>query len=133
LIHHLGRGAFIALSIWFVVAANRYYVAPAAIRNFGSFGETMLLWIIAALVGFGGTFYYLMDRVPNPPLEAGRFGVFTLVLKSLFDLGLASSLQTQFGPTTSDLMNSQEYWLEMAILVVCAYLAGQVFARARRG
>jgi hypothetical protein len=132
LIHHLGRGTFIALIIWFVVAANRYFVAPAAIRNFGSFGETMLLWIIAAIVGFGGTFYYLMDRVPNPPLEAGRFGVFTLVLKALFDLGLASSLQAHRGPTTAGLMNSQEYWLEMAILVVCAYLAGQVFVRARR-
>ena len=131
MIRHLRRGTVVALIIWFVVAANRYLVAPAAILNFGSFGETMLLWIVSAIVGFGGTFYYLLDRVPNPPLEAGRFGVFTLMLKGLFDLGLASSLQTHKGPTTSALMNSQEYWLEMAILVVCAYLAGQVFVRTR--
>ena len=132
MVRYPGRATIVALIIWFVVAANRYLVAPAALRNFGAFGETMLLWIVAAIAAFGGTFYYLMARTPNPPLEAGRYGVYTVILKGLFDLGLASAMQTRLGPKTSDLMNSTEYWLEMAIVVVAAYLAGQVFIRARR-
>jgi len=126
------RAAFASLIIWFAVAMNRYLLAPAAARNFGSFGETMLIWLVTALVGFACTFFYLLERSPNPPLAAARFGVYAVILKGLLDLGLASTLQTQVGPTTSDLMSSTEYWLEMVILVVSAYLAGEVFVRARR-
>jgi hypothetical protein len=120
------------LVIWFVGAANRYIVAPAAEQNFGSFGETVLLWLVTALIGFGGAFYYLLARTPNPPLAAGRFGVYAVVLKVLFDLGLASALEKQIGPTARELINSPEYWLELVILMVVAFLAGQLFVRARR-
>jgi hypothetical protein len=131
-VRYPGRAAFVSLIIWFVGASNRYVVAPVALINFGSFGETMLLWLVTAVIGFGGTFYYLLARTPNPPLAAGRFGVYAVVLKALFDLGLASALEKQTGPTTQELMRSPEYWLELVILVVAAYLAGQFFVRARR-
>ena len=126
-----GRAAFVSLIIWFVIAANRYVVAPSARVNFGSFGETMLIWLVAAIVGLGGTFFYLMARVANPPLAAARFGVYAVVLKALFDLGLASSLEKQAGPSPRELILSTEYWMEMVILVVVAYLAGQIFVRVR--
>jgi len=132
MVRYPGRAAFTSLIVWLVLAGNRYLVAPAALSNFGSFGETMLMWLVAALVGFACAFYYLLEHSPNPPLAAAQFGVYAVVLKGLLDLGLASSLQTRIGPTTSDLMSSTEYWLEMVILVISAYLAGQVFVRARR-
>jgi hypothetical protein len=125
------RAAFVALVIWFVVAANRYAIAPIAHSNFGTVGEMMLIWIVTAIIGFGGTFYYLMARVANPPLAAARFGVYAVILKGLFDMGLASAFEKQTGPSYQQLIVSTHYWLEMAILVVAAYMAGQIFVRAR--
>ena len=132
MVRYPGRAAFVSLVIWFVITANRYVLAPAAGHNFGSFGESLLLWIVTALAGFGGAFYYLLARTPNPPLAAAQFGVYAVVLKALFDLGLASGLEGQSGPSAHELLASPSYWVEMAALVVAAYLAGQVFVRARR-
>jgi hypothetical protein len=132
LVRYPGRAAFVALIIWFVVAINRYIVAPRAVSNYGASGETLLLWLVVGLVGFGGTFYYLLARTPNPPLAAGRFGVYAVVLKLLFDLGLASALEREIPPTAQQLLRSTDYWLEMVILILCAYLAGQLRVRARR-
>lgn len=126
-----GRAAFVSLVIWFVIAANRYIIAPPARLNFGSFGEMMLIWLVTAIIGFGGTFYYLMARVANPPLAASRFGVYAVILKALFDMGLASAVEKQAGPSARQLIASTDYWLEMVILVVAAFLAGQIFVRAR--
>lgn len=125
------RAAFVSLVIWFVIASNRYILAPSARLNFGPFGEMMLIWLVTAIIGFGGTFYYLMARVANPPLAAARFGVYALILKVLFDMGLASAMEKRTGPSTQQMIASMDYWLEMVILVVAAYLAGQVFVRAR--
>ena len=128
-----GRAAFVAMIIWFVVAANRYVVAPEAVENFGRFGAVAATWLVTAIITFGGTFYYLLQRSPNPPLAAARFGVYTVVVKGLFDLGLASALEGQVGPTSRELLISAAYWFELLILVLAAYAAGQFFVIARKG
>jgi len=123
----------VALIIWFGVMVNRYVLAPQAAVNFGPLAEPLLTWLVTALLAFGGTFYYLMAPSPNPPVAAARFGVYAVVLKGLFDFGIASALGPQIGPTSRELLIAPEYWLEMVILIVAAYAAGQFFVRARRG
>jgi hypothetical protein len=118
--------------VWCVVALNRYIVAPRAVGTFGPVAEGILVWLVTAILAFGGTFYYLLARAPNPPLAAARFGVYAVVLKGLFDFGLASAVGGQTGPTTQELLVAPEYWLEMVILIVAAYAAGQFFVRARQ-
>lgn len=128
-----GRAAFVAMIIWFVVAANRYVVAPRAMENFGAYGGIIATWLVTAIISFAGAFYYLLARTPNPPLAAARFGVYAVVIKGLFDLGLASALEAQVGPSSRELMMAPEYWLEMVILIVASYAAGQFFVIARKG
>jgi hypothetical protein len=120
------------LVIWFVVAMNRYLLAPAAEANFGAAGDTILLWCVTALVGFGGSFFYLLPGSPNPPMAAARFGVYAVVLKGLFDFGLASALEKTTPPSIADLISSPIYGLEMVILILSAYFAGQMFVRTRK-
>jgi len=133
MVRYPGRAAFVALIIWFVVAVNRYMVAPSAIESFGAYGGIAATWLVTALISFAGAFFYLLQRSPNPPLAAARFGIYAVVIKGLFDLGLASALEGQIGPTSRELMIAPEYWLEMVILILAAYGAGQFFVIARKG
>ena len=132
MVRYPGRAAFASLAIWFLIAMNRYLLAPSAEGNFGAFGGTLLLWIVTALVAFAGSFYYLLAGSPNPPMAAARFGVYAVVLKGLFDLGLASALEKTVPPTVADLLSSPIYGLEMVILILSAYFAGQMFVRTRK-
>lgn len=131
MVRYPGRAAFVSLVIWCVVALNRYIAAPRAAQSFGPVSEIVLVWLVTAVLAFGGTFYYLLARTPNPPMAAARFGVYAVVLKGLFDFGLASALGERTGPTTQELIIAPEYWMEMVILIVSAYAAGQFFVRAR--
>ena len=47
-------------------------------------------------------------------------------------LGIASAVHEQIGPTTQELLASPAYGLEMVLVIIAAYLAGQFFVRARR-
>ena len=111
---------------------NRYVLVPSAEVNYGAFGGTLLLWVVTALVAFGASFFYLLPGSPNPPMAAARFGVYAVVLKGLFDLGLASALEKTVPPTVADLISSPMYGLELVILILSAYFAGQMFVRTRK-
>lgn len=132
MVRYPGRAAFASLIIWFLIAMNRYLLAPSAEANYGAFGGTLLLWIVTALVAFGASFFYLLGGFPNPPMAAARFGVYAVVLKGLFDFGLASALEKTTPPTVADLISSPVYGLEMVILILSAYFAGQMFVRTRK-